>query len=123
MTPADGTAPNFHVPGPLSPDELADVLRAALIMVRADEDHDVFTLLDVLAQDRFPGLSRDACYQVARAVLRFLTGAAALETREPVLALHLWHRRHVDAAGPGLTLERALDETVKELAAGDGNAR
>src|SRR6266700_3225125 len=69
-------------------DELADVLRTALDMVRADKGHDVFTLLDVLAQDRFPGMSRDACYQVARAVLRYLAGAEAMEAREPVLALH-----------------------------------
>ncbi len=96
-------------------DELADVLRTALDMVRADKGHDVFTLLDVLAQDRFPGMSRDACYQVARAVLRYLAGAEAMEAREPVPALHLWHLRHRDAVKSEMTSERALAETVGQV--------
>jgi hypothetical protein len=111
----DATTPDFHVPGPLGPEELADVLRTALVMVRADRGHDVFTLLDVLSEDRFPGMSRDACYQVARAVLKFLAGVEALETREPVLALHLWHLRQLDGAKSGMTLERALAETVGQV--------
>lgn len=115
MTTTDATKPSFYVAGPLSPEELADVLRAALALVRGDADHDVFTLLDVLAQDTYPGMSRDACYQVARAVLKFLTGIGADETREPVLALHLWHRRNLDAALSGMTLERALAETVHQF--------
>jgi hypothetical protein len=115
MTPADGTTPDFHVPGPLNPEELADVLRTALVMVRADKGHDVFTLLDVLAQDRFPGMNRDACYQVARTVLKYLTGAEAMEAREPVLALHLWHLRHRDAVKSEMTLERALAETARQV--------
>jgi hypothetical protein len=115
MTTTNETVPSFYVSGPLSPEELVEVLRTALVLVREDSDHDVFTLLDVLAEDHYPEMSRDATYQVARAVLKFLTGIAADETREPVLALHLWHRRNLDAAFSGTTLERALAETVQQF--------
>jgi hypothetical protein len=111
----DEPTPNFYVPGPLNPDELADALRATLALARADKDHDVFTLLDVLAQDGYPGMDRGASYQVARAVLKFLTGIGALETREPVLALHHWHQRNLGAGGAGMPLERALEETVRQF--------
>lgn len=111
----DETSPNFYVPGPLNPEELADALRAALALVRADQDHDVFTLLDVLVEDCYPDMSHDASYQVARAVLKFLTGIGASETREPILALHLWHKRNRGAASSGMTLERAFAETVRQF--------
>ena len=110
------TAPNFYVSGPLDPEELAEVLRGALCLVREDHDRDVFTLLDALAVDRFTDMSRDACHQVARAVLKFLTGIAASETREPVLALHRWHRRNLDVVTSGTTsLEWAFAETVRQF--------
>jgi hypothetical protein len=115
MATTDETVPKFYVSGPLIAEELADVLRTALALVRGDRDHDVFTLLDVLAEDHYPAMSRDASYQVARAVLKFLTGIGADETREPVLALHLWHRRNLDAALSGMTLERALAEIVRQI--------
>lgn len=112
----DETAPSFYVSGPLNPEELAEVLRAALSLVREDQDRDVFTLLDVLAVDQYPDMSRDVCHQVARAVLKFLTGIAASTTREPVLALHLWHRRNFDAVTSGTpSLEWALAETVRQF--------
>jgi hypothetical protein len=111
----DETPPNYYVPGPLNPEELADALRSALELIREDTDHDVFTLLDVLAEDRYPGMSRDASYQVARAVLKFLVGIGAGETREPVLALHLWHRRNLDPAQSIVPLEWALIGTVKQF--------
>ena len=112
---ADEIVPSFYVPGPLSPDELAKALRTAHMLARTDTDHDVFSLLDVLVQDHHPELGRDGCYQVARAVMRFLTGIGALETREPVRAWHLWHMRNRDAERSGMTLERALADTVRQF--------
>lgn len=112
----DETAPTFYVAGPMNPEELADVLRDALSLVREDRGRDVFTLLDVLAVDRVPDMTRDACHQVARTVLNFLIGIAASETREPVMALHLWHRRNFDATTSGTpSLEWALAETVRQF--------
>ncbi|HWG23600.1 hypothetical protein, partial [Actinospica sp.] len=111
----DETTPNYYAPGPLNPDELADVLRTAYALLREDKDHDVFTLLDVLAADRYPGMDRDASYQVARAVLKFLVGIGASETREPILALHLWHRRNLDPGSSIVPLEWALAGTVRQF--------
>ena len=111
----DETPPNYYVPGPLNPEELAAALRSAVELVREDPEHDVFTLLDVLAEDRYPGMSREASHQVARAVLKFLVGIGASETREPVLALHLWHRRNLDPARSVAPLEWALTGTVKQF--------
>lgn len=112
---ADEITPSFYVPGPLSPDELAEVLRTAHVLARSDKDHDVFSLLDVLVEDHHRELGPDGCHQVARAVMRFLTGIGALETREPVRAWHLWHTRNRDSDRSGMTLERALAETVRQF--------
>jgi hypothetical protein len=112
---ADESAPNFYVPGPLSPDDLAGVLRTAHMLARTDIRHDVFSLLDVLVHDHYRDLGRDGCYQVARAVMRFLTGVGALETREPVRAWHLWHMRNREPELSGKTLERALAQTVRQF--------
>lgn len=112
---ADENAPNFYVPGPLSPGDLANVLRTAHMLAHSDKDHDVFSLLDVLAEDHHRELGPDGCHQVARAVMRFLTGIGALETREPVRAWHLWHMRNRDPERSGMTLERALAETVRQF--------
>ena len=111
----DETPPNYYVPGPLNLEELAAALRSALELVREDPDHDVFTLLDVLAEDRYPGMSREASYQVARSVLKFLVGIGASETREPILALHLWHRRNLDPTKSVVPLAWALTGTVKQF--------
>lgn len=66
---ADESVTSFYVPGPLPPDELAEVLRTAHMLARSDTDHDVFSLLDVLVEEHHRELGRDGCYQVARAVM------------------------------------------------------
>lgn len=81
-----------------------------------DRGHDVFTCFDVLIQDHLRELSPEACYQVARTVLKHLTGIGALETREPITALHRWHQRNRSPVGAGTltsTLERAFRDTVR----------
>jgi hypothetical protein len=60
-------------------------------------------------------MSRDASYQIARAILKFLVDIGASETREPVLALHLWHRRNLEPAWTTVPLEWALTGIVKQF--------
>ncbi|WP_034266731.1 hypothetical protein [Actinospica robiniae] len=115
---ADETIPTAYVPGPLTPAELVDVLSTSVQVLHSDRGHDVFTYFDILIQDHLRALSPEACYQVARAVLKHLTGIGALETQEPIRALHRWHHRNRSTSGSVMTLERAFTETLKAFQGG-----
>jgi hypothetical protein len=113
---ADEVVPNAYVPGPLTPAELVDVLGTSVRVLHSDRGHDVFTYFDILIQDHLRELSPEACYQVARTVLKHLTGIGALETKEPIRALHRWHQRNRNPAGSVTTtstLERAFRDTLR----------
>lgn len=107
-----GITPGFHIPGPFDPDELAGALRLAHAVAIRDYGHDIQTVFDVITEDYGVDLSQDQCVQVARAVLYFLCGIGALDTRDSIRALHSWHltnRREQDV------LAWAIAETLREL--------
>ncbi|WP_034261991.1 hypothetical protein [Actinospica robiniae] len=86
--------PHFYIPGPFDPDELAGALTLAHTVVIRDPGHDIQAVFDVMNEDYSVDLTQDQCGQVARAVLYFLCGIGALDTRDAIRALHKWHLRN-----------------------------
>lgn len=104
ITPAEA---RYYVSGPLSPDALADALRAVHGVLRGKLGHDVYTALydtDKAVQGDFQMPEYE---QIVRAVMHALFGIGALEVRDPLRALQTWQ-----ANNTGTTLTWAFGEAV-----------
>lgn len=113
--PAPGNSPAcaaFYIPGPFNPDELLAALALAHTVTIGDYGHDIQAVFDVMNAHYDAGLDQDQRKQIARAVLHFLCGIGALDTRDTIRALNVWHLKNRRKRG---VLAWAITETLQNL--------
>lgn len=109
----------WHVPGPLKPSALSNMLRGVYIVLRTTRGSDVFSALYDGDKANGAALTMPELDQVARTVLFVLVGIGALEVREPARSPQLWQARKKDATllwafGEALALVSAQDRLMVE---------
>jgi hypothetical protein len=114
-TPAPGNSPArpaSYVPGPFNPNELATALALAHTVATDDYGHDIQAVFDIMNAHHSAGLDQDQRKQIARAVLHFLCGIGALDTRDTIRALNVWHLKNHHKRS---VLAWAITETLQNL--------